>query len=196
VDQAQIQRNARRKRNASAAVWPDDGQVAPDTYADSVPSPRLVAALLVLGRLQIERVPWWAAQWLIDGHDSPALGELAGLGVRDTYTVHDLLPIVLAEVSVALPVTAVAAATVVFDDLAHRCLAGAIGERWLAQQVEDIVIRADYSTAITALPLGTLYGIDDEWAGGWGRTVEELAAAVRTACADQIDISRHRSRTR
>ena len=167
-----------------------------DTHVDSVPSPHLVAAWWVLGRLPIERVPWWAAQWLADGYDSDALAELAGLGVRDTYIIHDLLPTVLDDLSVALPVTGVAAASVAFDDLAHRCLDGTIGERWLAQQIEDIVIRADYSSEITVMPLGTLYRIDDAWSSGWGPLDNELAATVRAACADQIAVSRHRSRNR
>ncbi len=36
------------------------------------PPPSLVAAWMVLGMLDIDRVPWWAGQWPVDGHDGPA----------------------------------------------------------------------------------------------------------------------------
>lgn len=52
--------------------------------------------------------------------------------------------------------------------------------------VEEIVVRADYSPEVIDLPLGRLYGVDDEWGAGWGRAVEELRAAVRAACAEQL----------
>jgi hypothetical protein len=43
----------------------------------------------------MERIPWWAAQWLVDGRDGAALRELAGLDGRDVRAVRDLLPAVL-----------------------------------------------------------------------------------------------------
>lgn len=61
----------------------------------------MVAAWEVLGMLDIDHVPWWAAQWLVDGHDGPALRELGGLGAHDS-SVHDLLPLALAETGVDL----------------------------------------------------------------------------------------------
>ncbi|GIH19679.1 hypothetical protein [Rugosimonospora africana] len=154
--------------------------------AEAVPSPELVAAWFVLGQAGLERVPWWAAHWLIAGRDGQALRELAGLNGRDVHEVRDLLPAALAEMSVALPPTTVAAAVVVFDSLARRCLTREAGERWVAQVVEDVVTRAGYSSEVIDLPLGHLYGIDDEWGAGWGRTVGELKAAVRAACARQL----------
>ncbi len=46
---------------------------------DDVPTPRLVAAWLVVGGLATESVPLWAAHWLAQGQDGEALRELAGL---------------------------------------------------------------------------------------------------------------------
>jgi hypothetical protein len=66
-------------------------------HADRTPSPVTAAALFVLGAIRIERVPWWAAQWLADGHDGEALRELAGLDGRDPHAVTDLIPSALAE---------------------------------------------------------------------------------------------------
>jgi hypothetical protein len=135
---------------------------------DAVPSPELVAAWFVLGQAALERVPWWAAHWIAAGPDGDALRELAGLNDRDVHAVRDLLPRALAEISVDPPTATVATAFVVFEDLARRCLAGHAGERWVAQVVEEIVMRADYSCEVIGLPLGALCGVDDEWGAGWG----------------------------
>lgn len=151
-----------------------------------MPSPELVAAWFVLGQAALERVPWWAAHWLAAGRDGDALRELAGLNGQDVRAVRDLLPGALAEMSVDLPPVGVAAASVVFEDLARRCLAGEAGELWVAQVVEEIVVRADYSSDVIDLPLGGLYGVDDELGAGWGRSVEELRAVVRAACLAQL----------
>jgi hypothetical protein len=151
-----------------------------------VPSPELVAAWFVLGQAVLERAPWWAAHWLAAGQDGEALRELAGLNGRDVRAVRDLLQGALAEMSVDLPTASVAAASVVFEDLARRCLAGEARELWVAQVVEEIVVRADYSSEVMDLPLGSLYGVDDEWGAGWGRSVEELRAVVRAAGVEQV----------
>ncbi|WP_413644530.1 hypothetical protein [Micromonospora sp. RTP1Z1] len=152
----------------------------------SAPTPATVAAWLVLDTLPVETVPWYAAAWLVNGHDSQTLRELAGLDGRDPHAVRDLLPAALAEIGIALPTTDLAAATDAFRHLAELCLAGRAGERWVAQMVEEIVIRTDYSNSVIDLPLGQLYGADDAWEGGWGPTVEELTATVRAACVEQI----------
>jgi len=123
----------------------------------------------VLDTLPVETVPWYAAAWLLDGHDSHTLRELAGLNGRDPHAVRDLLPAALAEIGIALPTTDLAAATDAFRHLAELCLAGRAGERWVAQMVEEIVIRTDYSNSVIDLPLGQLYGADDAWEGGWGQ---------------------------
>jgi hypothetical protein len=153
---------------------------------EEAPSPELVAAWVVLEWVAVERAPWWAAHWLVDGYDGAALRELAGLDGRDTRAVRDLLPLAFAEMSVVLPSVPEAASVVSFDDLARRCLAGAAGERWVVQVVEETAWRTGYDPDVLALPLGRVYGIDDEWDGGWGRSVEELRALVRAACAAQL----------
>lgn len=158
----------------------------PGAGVDFVPSPELVAALFVLGDAPLERVPWWAAHWLVIGHDGEALRELAGLDDSDIPAVASLLPAALAEMSVALPAAGTAAARVVFDDLARQCLAGAAGERWVARKVAEVVEHSGYSRDILDLPLGRLGGIDDAWWGGSGPPVADLRAAVRAACAVQL----------
>lgn len=63
----------------------------------------MAATWLVLGTLRTDEIPWWAAHWLADGADSPALRELAGLNARDTDLVPDLLRTVLADLTVPVP---------------------------------------------------------------------------------------------
>jgi hypothetical protein len=65
------------------------------------PTPRVVAAWMVLELLPAERVPMWAAEWLVQGYDGDALAELAGLTGRDTREVGDFLPAALADVGFA-----------------------------------------------------------------------------------------------
>lgn len=70
--------------------------------------------------------------------------------------------------------------------LAGLHLTGLVGTRWVSQRVEEIYIRSDYADGVLGLPLGSTYGIDDEWAGGWDRSPEQLAVAIRTACEEQL----------
>lgn len=150
------------------------------------PTPITAAAWFVLGVAPTESIPWWAAQWLADGHDSPALRELAGLNSRDSHTVNDLFPAALTELGIALPSTTMAAAATAFRQLAEMCLSERAGELWVTQQVEDIVMRADYDNEVINLPLGQLYGTEDAWQGGWGPPIEELKNTVRACCAAQL----------
>ncbi len=49
----------------------------------SAPPAALVAAWLALGLLDVNRVPWWAAAWLAQGHDGGlSLCGLSTLGAR------------------------------------------------------------------------------------------------------------------
>lgn len=145
-----------------------------------------MAAWFVLDIVPTERVPWWAAQWLTDGYDGPALRELAGLDGSDPRAVSDLLPAALADMAVTLPSSTLAAVGEAFRRLAEMCVSGRAGERWVAQQVEDVVVRSDFDAEVMGLPLAQLYGTEDAWQGGWGPSIEELRATVRDRCAAQL----------
>ncbi|MBY8864030.1 hypothetical protein K7711_46735 [Nocardia sp. CA2R105] len=158
-----------------------------DHYASRTPAPGTVAAWLRLGIAPTERVPWWAAQWLADGHDGPALRELAGLNGREPYAVRDLLPTALAEAGVELPMTLTAAASEAFRLIAELHLTGQASARWVAQQIEHIASHTDYDHEVLTLPLGHLYDLADEWEwdDGWGRTEQKLQTEVRERCIEQ-----------
>jgi hypothetical protein len=157
----------------------------PGQAVGEIPSPTLAAAWLALDMLPTEQIPRWCAFWLAGGHDGTALVDLAGLHGDDPREVRDLLPAALADCGAVAP-TADAAAMVVFTNLAQLFVDGKARERWIVDKVNEILARCGYADSIIALPLGQLYGVDDEWGAGWGRTDTELRAATRQACLDQL----------
>lgn len=159
------------------------------TAQDRVPSPGAVAVWLVLEMLAVERTPWWAAQRLADGHDGEALRELAGLNGKDSRVVRDLLPTALAEMGVELPPTYLAAATESFRDLADMLVSRRADPQWVVKRVEQIIVQVQYDDDVLNLPLGHLYGLDDEWEGGWGRTPAQLKAEVDARCSEQLRVA-------
>lgn len=181
---------ASAKQNVSRTAQHDrhDGQV-PGQSDSVIPSPTLVAAWLTLDMLPAERIPRWAAFWLVDGYDGPALVELAGLHGDDPGEVRDLLPAALAECRVAVPAADAAAAMEAFTYLAQLCVDGKAGERWIVDKVAEILSRSGYANEVIALPLGQLADLDDEWGAGWGRTDAELRAVTRQACHDQLRLA-------
>lgn len=91
--------------------------------AEATQSPELVAAHYALGSLDETSVPSWAAWWVIDGHDGPAVVELAGLAGDDPFDVREALMPAFSELDVTVPHLA-QAWEVVATDLAAKCLAG------------------------------------------------------------------------
>jgi hypothetical protein len=161
----------------------------PDLADGGVPSPALVAAWLPLGAVAAERVPQWAACWLVTGYDGPVVAELAGLHGDDPREIGDLLPAALAECGVGVPETDTAAAMEGFTRLAQLHADGKAGERWIAIKANEILARLAYPASAIALPLGQLYRLDDEWEQGWGRTDPELRDLTRQACREQLRLA-------
>ncbi len=153
---------------------------------EAAPPPEDVAAWYVLDRVPLERVPWWAAEWLTEGYDGELLRELAGEHGDDPHKIKELLVPVLREMGVQLPPDLLKAADRAFDHLARLCLQDQVTERAVSEVVAHVVAAAGFETELYALPLGTIYGMDDEWEGGWGRTDEVLRADVRRACEQQL----------
>jgi hypothetical protein len=137
--------------------------------------------------LASERAPWWAAHWLAGGRGGPAPAELAGLNGRDPHAIRDLLPAAPAELGIVVPAADLAAAGVVFTDLARLRLSGRASERWVVDKVTEIAENRGYDNRLLRSPLARLWTLDDEWSAGWGRTQAELAAEVRAACAQQLN---------
>jgi hypothetical protein len=76
-----------------------------------------------------------------------------------------------------------------FTNLAQLYADGKASERWIVDKVSEVLARSSYANSVIALPLGRLYGLDDEWGAGWGRTDTELRAVTRQACLDQLRLA-------
>jgi hypothetical protein len=153
---------------------------------DEVPSPDAVAVLLHLVQVHPERIPLWAAHWLVRGYDGEHLVQLAGLHGDDPREVRDVLPGALRDCGVRLPDSDVVAAGSVFTLLARRHLDGTAGAGRVISIVGSVLAWCGYPETVMDLPLGQLMPIEDEWDESWGRTREELAAVVRDACQKQL----------
>lgn len=161
----------------------------PAVSSGEIPSPQLVAAWVTLGMMPTERVPLWAAHWLVNGYDGHALRTLASFSGTDPYEVHDTLPDALADCATPIPDSDSAAAQVAFTKLARMHADGIAGERWIVDKVDEILARSGYANSVIGLPLGQLYGLSDEWGAGWGRTAHQLRATVQQACTAQLAAS-------
>lgn len=172
-----------------------DGPVRDDPD-DEVPPPSLVAAWLALGCLAPERVPFWAARWLADGLDGPALRALAGVSGKDAREVRDLLAAALQEAGVYVPdpqdLEAVRLARrrswvrVTYNDIARLCTDGRAGPRWAVDKVYEIVNNNNFDDDVTSPPLARVFGLYDEWGAYWARPDAELEEGVRSACHEQL----------
>lgn len=151
-----------------------------------VPSPELVAVWAKLGMIPTERVPLWAAHWLVAGHDGEHVVHLAGLHGDDPREINDVLPDAVLECGVTLPESEAAAAAVVYTNLARLHLDGQAGPLWVCQKVDQLLNACEYDAVLMRLPLSRLYDVDCEWDGGWGRTVQQLTAFVRETCEEQV----------
>ncbi|MFD7075841.1 hypothetical protein ACFV9G_16655 [Nocardioides sp. NPDC059952] len=159
------------------------------TNPEDVPSLALVSAWETLGTLRTELVPIWAAHWLAQGLDGEGIVALASLGPSDIREVHDLLPDALVDAGVEPISRAGAAARLAFDHVARMHLDGKAGWRWVLTAVTGVFVQNDYGREFHNEPLGALYGLEDEVAGGWGRRLEEIEAEVHDACERQIQLT-------
>jgi hypothetical protein len=78
---------------------------------------------------------------------------------------------------------------VAFTAIARLQISGRASERWVVDKVVQIA-EPCFDRTIISLPFGQLYALDDEWGAGWGRTDEQLRAAVRQACTAQLKAAR------
>jgi hypothetical protein len=136
--------------------------------------------------MSLRRCPLWAAYWLVAGYDGEHLVRLAGLHGDDPHDVRDALPAALLDCGAEMPRSDLAAAAVVFTQLARMHIEGLAGPQRVGQKTEEVLIRCGYAKSIIALPLGRLYYIADEWDVGWGRANGEPARIVRDACEDRL----------
>jgi hypothetical protein len=123
---------------------------------------------------------------MVAGYEGDALVSLAGLHGDNRYDVLDALPGALADCGVEMSLSDRAAAAVAFTDLACQYLEGRTEPLTVVEQVTKILSETGYQESVLDLPLVTVWTLDDEWGQGWGRSVEQLTAVVRSACEEQL----------
>ncbi|WP_328389958.1 hypothetical protein [Nocardia sp. NBC_00416] len=162
----------------------------PAADSGEIPAPELVAAWVALDTAPSERIPLWAAHWLARGYDGETLRKLAGLSSSDTHEVRDILPAALADCAAAIPESEAAAAQVAFTQLARLHADNRATEKWVLDKVCEIVVESDWDDSVIALPLGRIFGLEDEWGAGWGRPEQQLAREIQDACGAQLATGR------
>ncbi|MDX6744981.1 hypothetical protein [Actinocorallia sp. A-T 12471] len=133
----------------------------------------------------VERLPWWAAQWLADGFDGTAVRELAGLDASDPHEIHDLIPGAFKDMAIPIP-TSLDAAQTVFHNIARRFTTGTLNERDVAREVQQICMLNGHPASFAQLPLGELDTVHDEWEGPYGRPPTELKALIHQKCTEHL----------
>jgi hypothetical protein len=162
----------------------------PTPESDGIPTPELVAAWVTLDIIPTERIPLWAAHWLVQGYDGDALRTLAGLSGTNPHDVHDVLPAALADCAARIPGSDAAAAQVAFVKLARMHADNRATESWVLDKVREIVARSGYASSVIELPLGQIFDLSDEWGAGWGRTEQQLELEIQDACRTQLAASK------
>jgi hypothetical protein len=144
----------------------------------------LVSALVEVGIAPSERIPLWAAHWLVDGHDGDALRTLAGLSGKDSNDVHDVVADALDECGAPLTEDVVAAVGFVFTETARRYAPGT--DRAVLGVVDRVLYLPDVPRAVWEMPLAGLHTLLYEWDCDHCRPTEEIRVLVRQACAEQL----------
>ncbi|NUT93366.1 MAG: hypothetical protein HOY78_15230 [Saccharothrix sp.] len=141
----------------------------------TTPHPAMAALLWAADAVAVERLPRWAAEWLVDGFDSDALRTLAGLDASDQTEIRELLPDVFAELSVPVPAAETAVVELSLTRVAELVLDDRAGELWAVQKVEELL---EFTPVPPVGPLVAARALrpDDP----------AFAAKVRAACVSQL----------
>ncbi|WP_415645467.1 hypothetical protein [Stackebrandtia soli] len=151
------------------------------------PSPYRAAVLVSLGMVNINRAGWWAADWLVEGHDGDALRTLAGCDDTDTRELNDLLPEALADTGHPLPDVRTALAQVL-RWTAEEVLAETRTELDACRLMTDLFF--EYRSDLEGQPMAELAYFDSEWEFLESSRCEvELRSVVREACRRQLALA-------
>ena len=99
---------------------------------------------------------------LVGGYDGEHLVHLAGLHGDDPREVRDALPSALRDCGVQMPESGVAAAEIVFTQLARMYLEGEVEAIRVLRTVGAVLAWSGYLDNIIGMPLGYLLFIEDE----------------------------------
>jgi hypothetical protein len=153
----------------------------PDSLVETLAD---AASAVWCGLILPESLPSIATQLLVEGADGVALRELAGLDLApfDPRDAYDLLGEILEQAHVSVDGLL---------DRARRALAlvaaalvrGNLESRGALRLIDLIVVATGYADT----PAMALYGLSDEWDGGWGRTRDEINQDLEAAARSIAD---------
>ena len=135
--------------------------------------------------LDARLLPKLATRYLVLGVPSTSLAELAGLDVGQEVNPHDaqdLLEDVLVELG--QPSTndnTVTLAAMLLAKLGNNAF---VAPQQTSQRFYRLAVEIDYEWPVPQI--GELYGLDDEWEGGWGRTPSQLSDATAALCTELL----------
>ena len=132
---------------------------------------------LAHGVLAPDALPEVATTWMTRNVPGNALVHLAGLDVGhipDPNDARDLIGEVFDELGHGAPPTQ--SAELAANLLAELVLSQVITPRECAARFYLLAISVDYEHSYPEAM--KLFGVDDEWLGGWGRTVDQLEGAT------------------
>jgi hypothetical protein len=150
---------------------------------DEAPTREYAAALWVLGVLPVDRVPWWAAEWLARGDDTDAIAELAGLNAQYPREIHDLLPAVF-----PAPPDLNAAFGTVLTRIARRYLAGELTARHVVDEVRELDTSDQPLSDVHYEAVDRVEYLADPRYGRWtpAQFADHIERTVRAACEAQV----------
>lgn len=166
------------------------GFVTPDEPLAALAAPSilgLTSALLDVGILLPEALPGIATQMLVDGLDTPALREMAGLDLApyDPRDARDIFVRVLEEADQPL-VTGAQAVTVATAFLAAMVMAGRMPEQDATHCFYLLAIATEYSATPPALM--HMYSLDDDWDMGGPEVIEREVRDTARQLLDRLDL--------
>lgn len=135
---------------------------------------RCLGAIHAAGLLDSQRIPPLATWFLSHGLETPLIAELAGMDLQpfSSMDASELFDEALLALSI-LPLERADEVRVVLGAASSIHLDGGLGTENLMAVGVHLAIRYDYAHDVMGL-----YGLQDEWEGGWGRSHDAIALEV------------------
>ena len=129
-------------------------------------TPQEAAAARVTGSIRTSDLPTIATWWLVAGHDTTALRELAGTGPNDVWSLDALLGRFMQDIAIATPDEHEATRT----DVRRILTRWSIGHESTIEVLRELDLMILYRFD----GLDVAGGLLDEIEGGWGRPASDV----------------------
>jgi hypothetical protein len=141
-------------------------------------TPCEVAVLLPLGEVVTSELPDLAAAWLVQGLDTAALRELAGTPRDDPWVIDELWRATREQLGLPAPPSPEAELVI---RIRYEVALWRAACRDAVGTMLRLVRLVGWLPPSSLPELVQLVQLEDEWEGGWGRSKDELVAAIDAA---------------